>query len=318
MSTNHTQIDSAAGGTDSASGDAAMNCWIREVHQGHVSLGFKVRRTLFNGRSPFQQVDIVETTGHGRMLLNDGIVMLSERDEFVYHEMIAHVPLFCHPQPRRVLIIGGGDGGTAREVLKHRDVTHAVMVEIDKMVIDACRRFMPSVASAYDDPRLELVIDDGVAYLDSVDAVFDVIIVDSTDPVGPARPLFDNRFYQLVARRLAPDGILITQAESPYYDTEIQNVMLENQRSEFQRLHLYLMTNLTYPGGLWGFGFASKRYCPLRDFDPSRPAEAGIDFQYYNADVHRAAFMLPTFITRRLEGVIDPLPDVFGNPVIRD
>ena len=162
----------------------ALDLWVKETHQDSVALGFKVEETLFSGKSPFQQVDVVKTKGHGAMLLNDGIIMVSERDEYVYHEMIAHVPLFVHPNPSRVLVIGGGDGGTVREVVKHQNLSRAVMVEIDEMVVNACREHMPSVSYALDDPRVELIIGDGVKYVESTDETFDVVLIDSTDPTG--------------------------------------------------------------------------------------------------------------------------------------
>ena len=284
--------------------------WIREVHKGIVGLYFKVERTLFSGTSPYQRIDIYETAGHGKMLFNDGIIMLSERDEFIYHEMIAHVPLFVHPAPRQVLIIGGGDGGTVREVLKHPIVERVVLVEIDKMVVDACRKYFPSLTSALGDPRLEIRYEDGVRYVSDVPQTFDVVIVDSTDPIGPAEPLFGRTFYENVSRALNPEGILVTQAESAFYDPELQQPMLTHQRPFFKRLHLYLYSNLTYPGSLWGFGYASKGLCPVRDFDPGRVAAANISSRYYNAGVHRAAFMLPTFIADQLGPSLDPVPDM--------
>jgi spermidine synthase len=213
--------------------------------------------------------------------------------------------LFVHPDPKRVLVIGGGDGGTVREVLRHPGIERVVMVEIDGMVVDACREFLPRVSCALDDPKLELRIEDGVKYVAETRDTFDVVLVDSTDPIGPAAPLFNKAFYENTARILTEDGILVSQAESPFYNLDIQRPMLLNQRPFFKRLHIYLFSNLTYPGGLWSFGFASKTRCPVRDFDPERVASAGIAFQYYNAQVHRAAFSLPTFMRRNLDGVID-------------
>ena len=287
---------------------ARPDLWLEEAHQDTVALRFRVVRTLFSGRSAFQRVDVVETGGHGRMLLNDGVIMLSERDEFVYHEMIAHVPLFVHPAPRRVLIIGGGDGGAAREVLRHGTTERVVLVEIDALVVDACRRYLPTVAAAFDDPRLEVVIGDGVRYVTDCEETFDVVIVDSSDPVGPARPLFGEAFYQAVVRILPDDGILVTQAESPIYDVSLQQAMLAGQRPLFKRLHLYLLSTLTYPGGLWSFGFASRRLCPLADFEPRRVQAAALACRYYNAAVHRAAFALPGFIDTALGSLLDPVP----------
>jgi spermidine synthase len=283
----------------------ALSLWVTETHRHTMRLGFKVEKTLFSGKSRFQQVDVVQTFDHGVMLLNDGLVMLSERDEFIYHEMIAHVPLFVHPNPRRVLVIGGGDGGTVREVLRHPGVERAVMVEIDEMVVNACRKYMPEVSRALDDPRLELRIEDGIKFVAETEEGFDVILVDSTDPIGPAAPLFNKEFYSGVSRLLTEEGILISQAESPFYNQDIQRPMLLNQRPFFEKLHIYLFSNLTYPGGLWSFGFASKKRCPLKDFDPDRPARSGIETRYYNPGIHRASFMLPTFVSRHLEGVID-------------
>ena len=285
-----------------------LNLWVTEHHRDIVGLTFKVEKTLFSGRSPYQQVDVIQTAGHGRMLLNDGIVMISERDEFIYHEMIAHVPLFVHPDPKSVLIIGGGDGGTAREVLKHRGVERAVMVEIDELVVQACRKYMPSVCCAFDDPRLDLKIADGVSFVAETNEQFDVILVDSTDPIGPAQALFNRDFYRRVAEILSPDGILITQAESPFYDTDVQSAMLGNQREFFERLHLYLFNTLIYPGGLWCFGFASKGLCPVRNFDPKRVDAAGVPHRYYHAGVHTAAFQLPACIRSNFSGLLDSIP----------
>ena len=287
--------------------DDGLSLWVTETHKNSMRLGFKVEKTLYSGKSPFQRVDVVETRDHGVMLLNDGLVMLSERDEFIYHEMIAHVPLFVHPNPRRVLVIGGGDGGTVREVLRHSKIERTVMVEIDEMVVNACREYLPEVSCALDDPRLELRIEDGIKYVAETEERFDVVLVDSTDPIGPAAPLFDREFYHGVSRVLTDEGILISQAESPFYNQDIQRPMLLNQRPFFEKLHIYLFSNLTYPGGLWSFGFASKKRCPLGDFDPDLPDRSGIDTRYYNPKIHRASFMLPTFVSRHLEGVIDPL-----------
>ncbi len=284
-----------------------IDLWFREECNGYLATSFKIKETLFSGRSEYQKIDVVRTEGHGVMLINDGFVMLSERDEFVYHEMIAHVPLFVHPSPKRVLIIGGGDGGTAREVLRHTAVEKAVMVEIDAMVVDVCRKYLPTLTSALDDPRLTLRIEDGVKYVKETKEKFDVVIVDSTDPIGPATPLFNEDFYRGVSAILEEDGILITQAESPFYDGGIQASMLGNQRPFFDRLHVYLLSNLTYPGGLWSFGFATKGPRPLADFDEARVAAANLSMRYYNTGIHRAAFMLPNFMQENLGKILDPV-----------
>lgn len=288
--------------------EARMELWVKEIYHQTFSLGFKVEKTLFTGRSRFQQIDVVKTESHGVMLLNDGMVMLSERDEFIYHEMIAHVPLFVHPCPQRVLVIGGGDGGTVREVLKHPEIKRVVMVEIDEMVIQACRTHLPSVSCALDDKRLKICVQDGINYIAETEETFDIVIVDSTDPIGPAVPLFDKPFYEGISAALDSEGILITQAGSAFYDGKTQQAMLSNQKPFFKNLHLYLYSNLTYPGGLWGFGFASKGLCPIRGFDDRRVASSGIDTRYYNPGVHRGAFSLPNFVLKNLASAIDPIP----------
>jgi len=318
----------APGALDTAESDTSPALWVYERHKNIVSLGFKVEATLFSARSPYQQIDIVETAGHGRMLLNDGVVMISERDEFVYHEMIAHVPLLTHPNPRRVLIVGGGDGGTAREVLKHQAVERVVMVEIDEMVVRACREHMPSVSGALSDPRLTLLLEDGVKYVAESNDSFDLAIIDSTDPVGPAAPLFDSAFYRNTAALLDENGVMITQSESPFYDPEIQRSMFTNQRPHFPRLHMYLFSTLTYPGGLWSFGYASKGPCPVRDLDDTRfktfaaAAGTGTDaagdtrplVRYYTPAVHRAAFALPRFVDDAVSDLLDPALYSDGEP----
>ena len=273
-----------------------LELWVEELHQGSLGQRYRVKRTLFSGESDFQRIDIVETEAYGRMLLNDGVVMLSERDEFVYHEMISHVPLFVHPRVERVLVIGGGDGGTVRELIRHPSVQHCRLVEIDPLVLDGCRRHIPSTASALDDSRVQVTVADGVRFVAETDERYDLVIVDSTDPIGPAEPLFGAEFYANVHRVLNDDGIVISQAESPFYEVEQQASLVAILGERFRRVHLYNYVNLTYPGGLWSFSFAGKSdLCPVGDFDPRRVDESGLTFRWYGAAVHEAAFVLPGF-----------------------
>lgn len=285
--------------------DTDFCLWAEEPVQGYLGMRFRVEETLFSGRSAFQKVDVVRTAGHGVMMFLDSLVMLSERDEFVYHDMISHVPLFVHPNPKRVLIIGGGDGGTAREVLRHPGIERVVMVEIDGMVVEVSRKFIHQTACALDDPRLELRIEDGVKYMAETQEQFDVILVDSTDPIGPAAPLFGGQFYQDVHRVLAADGIVVSQGESPWYMHEGQRSVLESMRKVFSHVFLYNYTNLCYPGSLWSFAMATKGRHPLRDFDPARVKASGLEFQYYNEAIHRAAFCLPEFQRRTVADLIE-------------
>lgn len=278
--------------------------FIEELHKEHFSMKYQIDEVLFKGQSEFQKVEVVKTKGHGKMLLNDGLVMVSERDEFIYHDMIAHVPLFVHPEPKKVLIVGGGDGGTAREVLRHETVEECWMVEIDGMVVEACRQHLPLTASELNHPKLRLKIEDGVKFMAETDEKFDVILIDSTDPIGPATPLFGEEFYKNVSQRLNKQGIVVAQGESPFYETAMQKKLLSIVGGIFPIHTYYNFNNMTYPGGLWSFLFASKDIHPLRNFRDERVKHCGIEFKYYNEQIHRASFALPEFMKKTLEGLI--------------
>ena len=200
--------------------------WIEENFKDRIIMRYPMKRTLFSEKSPFQQVDVVETDGFGNMLLNDNYVMITERDEFIYHEMIAHVPLFVHPEPKKVLVIGGGDGGTIREAIRHPSVEHCDLVEIDGAVIEACKKFIPLTASALDNSRVSVHVEDGVKFARQCPAnTYDVIMVDSTDPIGPSEPLFGPDFYKNIHRILKRDGIVVSQAESLFYELDTQHAL---------------------------------------------------------------------------------------------
>jgi spermidine synthase len=280
------------------------NLWVEEKFEDFLGLRLKVEKVLFSGKSEFQTVDVVETKGHGKMLLNDGLIMVTERDEFAYHDMITHVPLFVHPNPKNVLVIGGGDGGTAREVIRHPGVEKCTMVEIDAMVVDACKEHIPLTSAALDDARIDLIIGDGVKFVKETSEKFDVILIDSTDPIGPATPLFGEEFYQDVFNCLTDDGIVVSQGETPWYGKEIQQSLLTVLNKVFPQCYMYSFSNLTYPGGLWCFTFASKKYHPVSDFDSKRVDASELSFKYYNTGVHSAAFALPNFVREGLDDLI--------------
>jgi len=278
--------------------------WVEEKHKDFFALRYKVKEILFSGKSEFQKVEVLKTFGHGNMLLNDDLVMITERDEFVYHDMISHVPLFIHPNPKNVLVIGGGDGGTAREALRHKDVEKVTMVEIDSMVVEACKKHIPQTADCLRDPRLKLIIADAVKFVSETSEKFDVILVDSTDPIGPAQPLFGAEFYKDIYSCLSDNGIVVSQGESPFYETEMQGALLKIISDRFEVTTAYNYTNLTYPGGLWSFTYASKGLHPIKDFNEDRVKSSGLEFSYYNIDIHRAAFCLPEFMLKNLKGLI--------------
>jgi len=280
-----------------------MEMWYTEKHSENIGITLKVKETLFSGKSEFQQLDIVETLEYGRMMLLDGLVMCTERDEFVYHDMIVHPAMFVHPDPKQVLVIGGGDGGSIREIVRHPGVELATLCEIDGLVVDKSVELLPSLASAIDGrhPRVKLHIDDGLAYIRAHQNAFDIILVDSTDPIGPAVGLFEEDFYRLVSGALKEDGIMVAQSESPFYHAEIQKNMYTNLRSVFPIVEMYQAFIPTYPSGLWSFAFASKKYHPIRDFNRERAARRDFHTRYYNEDLHLGAFMLPTFARENIQ-----------------
>ena len=195
-----------------------MELWFTEKHTDNVNLSVKIDKQLFHGQSDFQRVDIFDTYEFGKLLVIDGYIMLTERDEFIYHEMSTHVPMASNPNIERVLVIGGGDGGTVRELTRYESIKKIDMVEIDKMVVDACREFIPKTASKLDDKRVSLYYEDGIKFIRNKHNEYDLIIVDSTDPIGPGEGLFTLDFYKDCYNALSQDGILINQNESPYYE----------------------------------------------------------------------------------------------------
>lgn len=269
--------------------------WFTEHHKGILNMGFKYKKKLFEENSSYQNVKMIETEGYGNMLINDNIVMTCERDEFVYHEMIAHVPLFSHPEPKDILIIGGGDGGTAREVLKHKNLNQCTMVEIDSLVITACKKHLKATAIAFDDSKLNLKIEDGFEFIARCESAFDIIIVDSSDPIGPSSILFSEKFYKNVHRALKKDGIVTAQAENPFYEMKIQKNILKICKGLFTKSGFYNYGNLTYPSGHWSFLFASKGPHPIKDFQKKRLKQSELSLRYYNEEMHKASFARAQF-----------------------
>ncbi len=264
---------------------------IREFHTPSSGIFFRARRRLLSERTPFQRMEVYETDSFGRVLLLDGLVQTTEKDEHFYHEMLVHPAMTAHPRPKDVLIIGGGDGGALREVLRH-PVRRAVLVEIDARVIEVCRRRFPVLAGSFDDPRAEIVIDDGNAYIRQTDLRFDVIVVDSSDPVGPSAVLHQRRFFVTLKRCLQPEGVIAAQAGAPLFHIDHLKKKRRFLKKLFRWAGYYLGPVPTYPGGLWCYVFLSNRIDPLRS--GRRRSPKGL--KYYNAAVHSAAFVLPEFL----------------------
>lgn len=270
-----------------------------EVQAG---LSFEVESVLYSGQSRFQKIEVLQTKGFGRMLLLDGMVMLCERDEFIYHEMIAHVPLFTHPHPRAVLVIGGGDGGTVRECLRHPALQRIDLVEIDEMVTRVCLQYFPALASPLLAERVQIHFRDGVEFVQQTGQRYDVILIDSTDPVSVGEGLFTAEFYENCRKILNPGGILVTQSESPAWQQQNLRNISRKLRAVFPKVYYYQAHIPTYPSGHWLFGLASQVYHPQGDFQAARCRESGLAFRYYNEEIHAGAFALPGFVKELLGG----------------
>lgn len=275
--------------------------WFTERQTEDLALSLRLEETLLRQSTPYQELLVARTRAFGRMLVLDGTVQLTERDEFFYHEMLVHVPLAAHPAPRRVLVIGGGDGGTVREVLRHSGIERVDLVEIDAAVTEAAQRFLPDLAGSLADPRVTVRHVDGIAFVRAAaDRSYDIVLVDSTDPVGAAQGLFDGTFYREVARVVGASGILVAQSESPLLHLELIAKMAQGMRAAFGHAQLYLTPVPTYPSGLWSFLAASA------SVDVTRPhsLEVPSGTRYYTPAIHEAAFVLPPFVTGSLGGVL--------------
>lgn len=275
-----------------------MELWYTEKHTPFSGLTIKVKQTLHKQKSNYQDLTILQTEEYGRVMLLDGLIMLTEKDEFVYHEMISHIAMYTHPHPEKVLIIGGGDGGTLTEVVKHKSVKKAVMVEIDEMVIENSKLFFPKLTAGFTSPNAEVLTEDGISYVQTTKERFDVIIIDSTDPIGPAVGLFQKDFYRSCMDILSEEGILVAQSESPFITTYAQLIkkVQKDLAALFPITKLYLAAIPSYPSGLWSFSIASKKHDPENGYDMERIEKDNLDLSYYNRAIHAAAFALPNFV----------------------
>lgn len=278
--------------------------WFRENLHKHIAMTYEVGEVLHRGRTDFQDLVIYTNPTFGRIMALDGVTQTTEGDEFVYHEMMSHVPLFAHGDAKRVLVIGGGDGGVLREVLKH-PVEAAVEVELDRGVVDASLEWLPSISDgAYDDPRTRLIVGDGAKFMAETDEKFDVIIVDSTDPIGPGAVLFSREFYADCKRCMNPGGILVTQNGVPALQADELVSSVGHFKALFADGSCYLAVVPTYVGGFMAMGWASLD-AAKRQVDEEtlrrRYAASGIETRYYSPELHKGAFALPNFV-RKLVG----------------
>lgn len=283
-----------------------MDLWFTENHSPGVRFSIKINRHLVSEKSEFQRIDILESEELGRILVLDGFLMLTEKDEYIYHEMITHVPMAVNPNIKRILVIGGGDGGAVRELCRFKSVEHIDLVEIDKQVVELCRKYLPQTACSLSDSRVDIHYEDGLKFVRGAENEYDLIIVDSTDPFGPGEGLFTKEFYGNCYKALKEDGILVNQHESTFYDEYAAAMKRAHSRIKaFFPIALVYQAHIpTYPSGHWLFGFASKKYHPVDDQHVDWWLEQGLRTRYYNQYVHSGCFALPNNVRDTLAGRI--------------
>ena len=273
-----------------------MDLWYTENHTENVKFSIRVDRQLASEQSDFQRIDIFESQEFGKILTLDGYLMVTEKDEYIYHEMITHIPMATNPDIRKVLVIGAGDGGTVRELTKYNCIEKIDMVEIDEMVVELCKKYIPQTACKLDDPRVNIHFQDGLRFVRSAEAgEYDLIIVDSTDPFGVGEGLFTKEFYGNCYKALSDDGILVNQHESTFYSSYANSMKRAHSRIKqfFPTALVYQAHIPTYPSGHWLFGFASKKYDPRTDLKADWWNSLGIKTRYYNTILHQGCFAIP-------------------------
>ncbi len=282
-----------------------MELWFSEKHTDSVKMSIRVDKQLYSGKSKYQRIDIFQSPEFGRFLTLDGYMMMTEKDEFIYHEMITHVPMSVHPNVTKVLVIGAGDGGVLRELTKYKSIKKIDLVEIDEQVIEVCKEYLPQTACGFDDDRVNINIQDGLKFVRMAEDEYDLIIVDSTDPFGPGEGLFTKEFYGNCYKALKSDGIMVNQHESPFYKEDAKAMKRAHQRivKSFEISRVYQAHIPTYPSGHWLFGFASKKYHPVKDLDVKKFNTLGIKTKYYNTNLHKGAFYLPNYVEELLKDV---------------
>ena len=282
-----------------------MDLWFSDLQTANVKLSLRVERQIFSQQSEVQRIDVFESKEFGRILSLDGHIMLTERDEFIYDEMITHVPMAVHKEAKHILVLGAGDGGVVRELTRYDRVEHIDLVEMDPLVVEVCRQYLPQNASRLDDPRVEIHYENGLKFLRRCENKFDLIIVDSNDPFGPMETFFTREFYGYCYKALREDGIMVNQQGSPFYEEDARACQRSHKRivSTFPVSRVYQAHIPTYAAGYWLFGFASKKYHPVDDFDAASWSVLGLKTKYYTTKLHRGAFYLPAYLEEMMMDV---------------
>ena len=286
-------------------GGKQVELWFSEYHAPDVKHSLRVNRHLYSKKSDFQQIDILDTPEFGKVLALDGNVMLTERDEFIYDEMITHVPMSVHPCIRDVLVIGAGDGGVVKELARYDSVKRIDLVEMDPDVVEACRTYLPENACRLDDSRVHIYFDNALRFIRRCTDTYDLIIVDSNDPFGPSEGYFTREFYGICYNALREDGIMVNQQGSPFYKHDAEAMQRSHKRivNTFPISRVYQAHIPTYAAGYWLFGFASKKYHPIDDFDAGKWLGLNLKTKYYTTKLHVGAFYLPAYLEEMLEEV---------------
>ncbi|WP_297132407.1 polyamine aminopropyltransferase [Terrisporobacter sp.] len=281
-----------------------MELWYTEEWTENTRFSIKAEKQLFSAQSSFQRVDVFESKEFGRFLTLDGLMMVNDKDEFIYHDMIVHPAMATNMNIKNVLVIGGGDGGTVRELTRYPQIEKIDMVEIDKMVVDVSREYIDVCSCKLDDARVNLYFEDGVAFVKNAkDKSYDLILVDSTDPIGPGEGLFTVDFYNDCYRILSDEGILVNQNESPYFESYAREMKRSNSKIKdiFPISKVYQFHMPTYPSGHWLFGFSSKKLDPIKDHNKETWENLNLNTKYYNSEVHKGAFALPEYVKDMLD-----------------
>ncbi len=277
---------------------AMMDLWFSDFHADEIKLSVKVKRQIFAEQTEYQRIDIFDSDEFGRFLSSDGKIVLTEKDGFIYEEMIVHVPMAVHPHVKNVLVIGGGDGGVVKMLLKYPEIECIDVTETDQRFAEICREYFPEKAEALQDPRVRFYHTDGLRFLRNSQDDYDLIINDAVDPLGHKAGLFTREFYGNCYRALKEDGIMVYQHGSPFYDADEESCRLMHNKAShsFPISRVYQAHIPSCSSGYWLFGFASKKYHPLIDFDADRWKSRGIETHYYTTNLHKGAFMLPKYV----------------------
>ena len=280
-----------------------MEMWFSERHTDNVKFSIRTNSQLYSGESDYQRFDVLDTPEFGKVLVSDGDIVFSEADEFVYDEMVTHVPMAVHPNVKKVLIFGGGDGGVASTFAQYPEIESIDIVEPDEQMVDVCKKYFPQQVSGFEDPRVHIYFMDGLHFLRTVQNEYDIIVNDSINPFGHEEGLFTQEFYGSCYKALKEDGIMVYQHGSPFFDEDEEPCRSMHRKvyKSFPLSRVYQAHIPTCPAGYWLFGFASKKYHPLDDFNAARWNERGLETWYYTTNLHVGAFMLPKYVEDLLE-----------------